>query len=269
MILQDYHIHTTFCDGASSPECMVQSAMEKGLQALGFSAHMDPEISLDYPAYRQEILRLRERYAGQLDIFLGVELDQMYHGAVPQDLDYVIGSTHYLDVPCDQSTAVDDSLEKLRYMCETCFHGDGYAMCRAYYALEAEVYARTGCTFVGHFDLISRFNEQWHFVDEEDERYLGPARESMKCLAEKGVPFEINCGALNRGRKTELYPRMSLLRALHDMGGRIFLSSDAHDSAHIAAGFDVARERARACGFREYATLKKCGGKTVVYSAAL
>ena len=39
MILEDFHIHTTFCDGASTPEEMVQAAIALGLKRLGFSGH--------------------------------------------------------------------------------------------------------------------------------------------------------------------------------------------------------------------------------------
>ena len=48
----------------------------------------------------------------------------------------------------------------------------------------------------------------------------------MHTDVEQGVPFEINCGGVNRGRKAELYPRHELLHALHDFGGEILINSD-------------------------------------------
>ena len=32
---QDFHMHTTFCDGKNSPEDMVLGAIEKGLKRVG------------------------------------------------------------------------------------------------------------------------------------------------------------------------------------------------------------------------------------------
>ena len=32
---QDLHTHTTFCDGANTPEEMVQAALAQGLDCLG------------------------------------------------------------------------------------------------------------------------------------------------------------------------------------------------------------------------------------------
>ena len=39
MIKENFHTHTTFCDGSHSAEEMVLSAIEKGFTALGFSGH--------------------------------------------------------------------------------------------------------------------------------------------------------------------------------------------------------------------------------------
>ena len=87
------------------------------------------------------------------------------------------------------------------------------------------------------------------FLDETSARYMGPALEAMEYLAGEGVPFEINCGAINRGRKAELYPRTELLRALRGFGGEILINSDAHQAEKLDGGFDVAVGKAIDCGF--------------------
>ena len=145
--------------------------------------------------------------------------------------------------------AVDWTYEVLQQLCLESFGGDWYALARAYYELEAQVYDRTHCSFVGHFDLVTRFNDRAHDFDETDPRYTGPALEAMKHLVEQGVPFEINCGGVNRGRKAELYPRHELLHALHDFGGEILINSDAHQAEKLDGGFDVAIAAALECGF--------------------
>ena len=249
MLRANYHTHTTFCDGDNTAQEMVNRALELGFLHLGFSGHMDEEINMDWSAYVAEVSRLRKAYADRLDILCGVELDTLYDPACCPGAEYVIGSTHYVDVDVPFSRAIDSSAELSQRLCDTCFGGDWYAMCRSYYELEAQVFDRTHCTFVGHFDLITRFNDQLHAFDETDPRYVGPALEAMEHLVSQGVPFEINCGAHNRGRKAELYPRQSLLKALHDLGGEILINSDAHQTSCLNGSFDVAVERARACGF--------------------
>ncbi len=249
MILSNFHTHTTFCDGKNTAEEMVQEAVKLGFSQLGFSGHMDPDIHMDTDAYFKEIKRLKEKYQDVLDILVGVELDNMYDPHAADEAEYIIGSTHFLDVDSEIPMSVDNSEEMLKTLCEEHFGGDYYRMAKAYYELEARVYDRLHCTFVGHFDLIVRFNDSMHFLDEEDQRYLNPALEAMRYLVSEGVPFEINCGAYNRKRKKDFYPCRTLLKALHDMGGEIFINSDAHQKELLSAGFEDAAQAALSCGF--------------------
>ena len=270
MLRANYHTHTVFCDGDNTAQQMVDRALELGFVHLGFSGHMDEEIHMDWPAYVAEITRLREAYAGTLDILCGVELDTLYEPTCCPGAEYVIGSTHYVDVDVPFSRAIDAGVVTSQRLCDECFGGDWYRMCRSYFELEAQVYDRLNCTFVGHFDLITRFNDQLRAFDETDRRYTVPALEAMEHLVAQGVPFEINCGAHNRGRKAELYPRQSLLRALHDFGGRIFINSDAHQTAVLNGSFNVAVEQALACGFTHVNLLTHDAyGSVTVHEVAL
>ncbi len=249
MLRANYHTHTTLCDGTSTAQEMVDRALELGFLHLGFSGHMDPDVHMDWPLYMRTISELRERYVDRLDIIMGVELDSVYDPACCPGAEYVIGSTHFLEVDSPVPMSVDGTEEQTRALCDQYFGGDWYALSRAYYGLEAQVNDRLGCTFVGHFDLVTRFNDSLHFLDELDPRYLRPAFEAMEYLVEEGVPFEINCGAINRGRKSEPYPRTELLRALHDFGGEILINSDAHQAERLDGCLDVAVEKAIECGF--------------------
>ena len=293
MLTANYHTHTTFCDGSHTPEEIVEYALQTGMTHLGFSGHMDPDIPMDFQAYLAALRSLQRRYtfggddpaaapsdrdaAGlsqgspqRLDILIGIELDALFDPACARETEYVIGSVHYLDVPSPEPASVDDKPEKLPQICRTWFGGDYYKMAKSYYELEASVYDRTGCTFIGHFDLITRFNDDLHFLDENDPRYLKPALEAMRHLAMQGVPFEINCGAVNRGRKKELYPNRTLLRSLREFGGEIFISSDAHQKQLLTGAFDQAVRTAMECGFTHTNLLEHdAHGKVVTRSIAL
>lgn len=288
MIKSNFHTHTNLCDGMDTPEDMVKTALSLGFTALGFSGHMDTEIHMDFDAYRKEILRLQAEYKDRIDILLGVELDTLYDPAIAQKAEYVIGSTHYIPViqkdagsgvtgrflPPEEVkipaapqnvVAVDSSAEEIQRLCDEIYGGDWYALTRDYYRTEATVSNRFPCTFIGHFDLVTRFNDSMHAFDETDPRYTGPALEALEYLAGKGIPFEINCGAVNRGRKKELYPRMEFLRALHSFGAEIVISSDAHDRFHLNGGFDIAENAAREAGYDHCLTLRHNADGAVVW----
>lgn len=258
MLRANYHTHTNLCDGRDTPEEMAEMAFSRGLLHLGFSGHMDADIHMDWAEYVKRIRKLQDVYRGRMDILLGVELDTMYQGADVSGAEYIIGSTHFSDVECNRGypgrvggrpVSVDASPEDMRFLADTYFGGDYYRLAANYFETEAHVYDRLGCTFVGHFDLVCRYNDQERFLDEEDRRYTVPALQAMEYLAGQGVPFEINCGAVNRGRKKEFYPNTFLLKHLKEMGGRILISSDAHDKEHICGAFDRAVEKAIECGF--------------------
>ena len=198
---------------------------------------------------------------GGLDILRGVELDVLYE---PRDgaerellrgMEYLIGSTHYIEAPSGGPLgSVDDTRERLETFCREEFGGDYYRLSRAYYETEAGIvnYIRdhfAGPFFIGHFDLITRFNDEMHVLDESSPRYYGPALEVMEYLVSKDIPLEINCGAVNRGRKAELYPNRFLLRHLREMGGRILISSDAHQRELLDGCFEDAVRTAAECGF--------------------
>ncbi len=249
MLQANYHTHTTFCDGKNTAEEMVQEAISRGFKHLGFSGHMDPDVHMDIQAYYKTIRALQEKYKNQIDILMGVELDTIYDPNCANECEYIIGSTHFLEVDSPEPWSVDHSEEILKQLCELFFSGDYYALSKAYYEVEAKVVERLHPTFIGHFDLVTRFNDSMHFIDEENPKYYEPALETMQYLVSQGVPFEINCGAVNRNRKKELYPNMRLLKALHDFGGQIVINSDAHNRELIDGGFDQAIVAAQACGF--------------------
>ena len=256
-LLSNFHTHTVFCDGKDTPEDMVKQALALGFKGLGFSGHMDPDIHMDIRKYFTEIHRLQNKYRDRIEILCGVELDILYDPASARGADYLIGSTHFLDVPSEVPMSVDSSEEHMSKLCREYFGGDYYRLSRAYYDLEAQVYDRLHCSFVGHFDLVTRFNDSMHFLDEADPRYWKPALEAMEYLVSEGVPFEINCGAVNRNRKKEFYPNHFLLKKLREMGGEILINSDAHQKELLNSAFDLAVKEAVACGFTHVNVLKK------------
>ena len=39
MIAQDFHIHTSYCDGKNTPEEMIQAAIKLNMQKIGLVCH--------------------------------------------------------------------------------------------------------------------------------------------------------------------------------------------------------------------------------------
>lgn len=252
--LQNLHTHTTFCDGRSTAGELVRAAQAAGLTALGFSGHshvagdsttMSPE---DTAAYRAEVLRLRAAHAGRMDIYLGLEQDSLSPPPA-EPYDYLISSVHYV-VKNGRRICVDDTPEELLQGAEQ-YGGDLLALVEDYYAAVAAAAERTPCQIVGHFDLITKFNEGDRLFPAQHPRCRTAAREALHSLARRDLIFEINTGAMARGCRTCPYPDPALLQELRALGGRILITSDCHQAEHLLFGFQEARELSIACGFRE------------------
>lgn len=255
----NFHTHSTFCDGISTPRESVERAIELGFITLGFSGHVDIEPVMDAEAYKKELRAIQEEYKDEIEILCGGELDNMYHEKHPQGYDYIIGSTHHLKILPDRFLAVDSSEEDLQFLCDNFFNGDYYKLIRYYYELVSRTHDETNCTFIGHFDLVTKFNSKMHFVDEDDKRYYFPAMEAMEYIVKSGMPyFEINTRQVSKGR---IYPSKRLLSYLHELGGEILISSDAHDAHDLNKGFDQAVELAKSCGFDHTNYLSMKSGK--------
>lgn len=237
----DLHMHTVFSDGRDTPEEMVREAIRKGLETVGISDHStgDPcgMTHEDRAAYKAEIARLKEKYAGQIRVLCGLERDFLTDDFT--EYDYTIGSVHWLPMPDGHRVSIDWTAEKLREGAEKYFGGDMYALAEAYYAAEARVVEVTKCDIIGHFDLVTKFIEQDPAFDLHHPGYVKAWQAAADRLLETGKPFEVNTGAMSRGYRTSPYPSEEIRQYLLARGGRLLLSSDAHAKENIAFGFDL------------------------------
>jgi histidinol-phosphatase (PHP family) len=263
-VLSNFHAHSTFCDGTEAPESMVKAAVSKGCTAFGISGHAPMGFETCWTMTEQgmadfigEMKRLKAAYAGQLELFCGVELD--FYSPEPQgDFDYVIGSVHY--VKKDGALLnVDDSEDVQCRDVAQYYGGDFYAYTKDYFYTVADIVPKTRPDFIGHFDLVTKFNEGGKLFDEADPRYYKPALEALTAVTERQKLFELNTGAMYRVGRSVPYPPPFLLKALRDRGGEIILSSDSHDGASICYKFDEMAELLKACGYTYVKTLTKTG----------
>lgn len=259
-MLSNFHTHTRFCDGHDSPEEMAEKALSLGFKALGFSGHsytdfdpcgMTPDSE---SAYRAEIARLKEEYAGRIELYCGVEQDY-YSGRAPDCYDYVIGSVHYVRENRDY-LCVDWSAEETERIVREVFGGDAYAFARRYYENVARVQAVTGCGIIGHFDLITKFDESGAMFDENHTRYRSAVGGALDALCPQRPVFEINTGAIARGYRKTPFPSPGILRELRRRGCPIMLNTDCHDREKLDCGYEAARQAARDAGFTSRIVIK-------------
>ena len=154
MFTQNLHAHGQFDDGKSSIEEMILASKAAGLESLGLSIHCPlpyesvwacPKEKME--EYVRTVRCLQEKYAGSMEIFLGVEWDTIARDFDLSPFDYAIGSVHHLPLagmaPA-QYPSVDESVEATARSVETYFGGDADAFARAYFAEVKKVAQKDG-----------------------------------------------------------------------------------------------------------------------------
>ena len=267
--LQNLHTHTNYCDGKDTPEEMILTAIDKGFDSIGFSGHSYMYFAEDHSMslagteeYRREVRKLKEKYEGKIDIFLGLEFE-MYSTQV--DLsghDYLIGSSHYFDFG-DRIVGFDRSAEVVKGVINECFGGDGMKYAKEYYKNIVRLPEYGDFDILGHFDLIAKHAETHDFFDMESDEYKEYAVRALEALAGKIPYFEVNTGAIARGYRTTPYPTSFLMREMNRLGFKPLISSDCHDREQLDCAFDLAERMLRECGFTERYVLTKNGFKAV------
>ena len=262
--MQNLHTHTLYCDGTRTPEEMLQAAIRKGCDSFGFSGHSYAEYDLkccmsrnDIPRYIAEVGRLRDKYAGEIEVFTGIEQDY-YSPDPPAGFDFVFGAIHFLKKGGDM-VCVDNGANSQKQSVQKFFGGDFYAMVEMYYETLADVMLKTNADIVAHFDLITKYNPGGALFDESHPRYVAAAIGAMDEILKRHRLFEVNTGAMFRINKTEPYPSAFLLRELLRRGGEVILSSDSHHAESICYRFDDMIDLLRSCGFRYIKRLSRTG----------
>lgn len=252
MIKADFHMHTTFCDGANTPEEMILSAINKGLTTIGLSGHSGTFISKFGMSkdvtheYFDNIQELKIKYKDKIKALCGIEAD-LYSDIPPLKFDYIIGSVHYV-AKNGHYLGIDISEQIFANGVKEHYNNDFYSYAEDFFDQVKNVVEDTNADIIGHLDLITKFNEGYKYFDETHPRYVKAYKSAVDALVKYNKPFEINTGAISRGYRTFPYPSMQIIQYIKDKGGKFILSSDSHSSGNIAYQFDVWEDRLKKQG---------------------
>ncbi|MDQ1279894.1 MAG: histidinol-phosphatase family [Thermoproteota archaeon] len=232
--LVDYHIHSNnSCDGRSPIFKMCQKAVELGIGEIGFSDHIDfePKDSgfgfFNYQRYTAEIEDAQRFFENKLIIHKGIEIDYQHY--FEEDIrtrlrnmrfDYIIGSIHYLNHELIDSKMLAEK--------------DVNEVYNAYFD-EVIHSIRSGLfSVVGHFDLVSRYNNKSKRARDTD--YWLEVESILREIIRRRMYLELNAKGL-RGEGNIIVPSKEILEKYIDSGGNRFsVGSDAHSADEVGCG---------------------------------
>ena len=227
-IRSNVHTHTLFCDGLDTMEDMIISAVKNNYDTLGFSFHSYVCFDTDnciksYPSYIEEYKRLKVLYENEINLLNGVELDLF--GEKPYNYDFIIGSVHYFNEG-GKFYSVDYSRKDFKKTVDSVFNGNVYKAIEAYYLEVEYMINNLKPDIIGHFDLITRFNKNNDFFDENSYEYKKILEKTLLNIPDYKTA-EINLGRFIKG-EGDIYPSQNLLSMLNEKHFKFMLSLDAH-----------------------------------------
>ena len=267
-MISDMHVHTKWSSDSSVPvEMQIQRAIDLGMKQICITDHQDydaPAFPPDYftfllddkgddeaiEAYLADLKRVKELYADQIEVLLGIELGIQPHITKKLDqvasafsFDYIIGSTHTF-----QKMDAEDARHYEGVDIETAV--------RRYFEDElANVKGFQGFDSAGHMDFVLRYGpgaaESFSYA-----KYGDIIDEILKELIATGRGIECNTSKFKA--KNMINPNRSIIQRYRELGGEIItFGSDAHVSERLGEGFAEAGEIVKSCGLKYYAVFRQ------------
>lgn len=257
----DFHTHHERCGHAEGTlRDYVEAAIAEGMAMIGLSDHSpyfgdprdhaEPGIAMpksEFPRYVEDVLALKQAYAGKIEVLLGVEADyfpdhaETYRRELARyPFDYIIGSVHQV---LGVSIFNRNRWKNLNT-------AERIEVKEAYYRLIAES-AKSGMFDVlGHIDAM-RGNYP-EFGDIPAERAV---REALRTIAECDLAIEINTSGKTK-RCGGWYPADDLLEWALEHGVKVTFGSDAHIPSRVGDEFSQVARRLKDIGFKEWAVFR-------------
>ena len=261
-MLTDYHVHLRPDEPGTEPDAYfteenveryVAAAGEAGIQELGVSEHVHRFRQAldvwDHPFWLENARDDLDAYADfvrETPLRLGIEMDYVA-GREDRiadlldscDLDYVIGSVHYV-----RDRAVDHDVWDIWESVS-----DPDRVWELYFRTLAEA-ARSGLFDVlAHPDLVKVWGAGRPAPERDPRFYYEPA---VEAIGESGIAVEVSTAGL-RKPVGEIYPSREFAEMCVDAGAAFSLSSDAHVPDHIGFAYDRAIEAMNGWGIEEVA----------------
>ena len=267
MNLTNYHSHCSFCDGRAPLEEFVKEAIRQGFYSYGVSSH----APLPFPtrwtmeweqmeAYLDEFNNLRQKYADEIELYVGLEIDYLNEESNPSvarftelPLDYRIGSVHLLYDAAGEVVDIDCSPAVFKERVDRHFNGDVLGVVRMYFDRLFRMVELGGFDILGHADKMHYNASCYHPGLLDEPWYEALMKDYFSLVASRGYLVEINTKAYDS--LGTFYPNSRYWELMKEYQIKVLVNSDAHYPERINAGRMEALRLLQAKGFATVAEL--------------
>ncbi len=267
MNLTNYHSHCSFCDGRAPFEEFVKEAIRQGFYSYGVSSHAPLPFPTQWTmeweqmeAYLDEFNNLRQKYADEIELYVGLEIDYLNKESNPSvarftelPLDYRIGSVHLLYDAAGEVVDIDCSPAVFKERVDRHFNGDVLRVVRMYFDRLFRMVELGGFDILGHADKMHYNASCYHPGLLDEPWYEALMKDYFSLVASRGYLVEINTKAYDS--LGTFYPNSRYWELMKEYQIKILVNSDAHYPERINAGRMEALRLLQAKGFATVAEL--------------
>ncbi len=270
------HTHSSFCDGKYSLKKYVTQAIHLGMTSLGFSSHAPLPFPCDWCMKSESLLpylsiigQLKRQFKHEVELYAGLEVDYIpdhvsptYFQKQEPQLDYTIGSIHYVDFFNNGTPwEVDGSFLTFQKGLKEIFNGNIKKAVSRYFALTREMIKNHTPTVLGHLDKIKIHNRYAPIFNEQELWYRREIESVLQSVKSAGVILEVNTRGIYTKKSPDPYPSGWILERIHKKGIPVTLNSDAHHPKDLIRLFPDTSKHLSNIGFANLKILK--GGKWI------
>lgn len=267
MNLTNYHSHCSFCDGRAPFEEFVKEAIRQGFYSYGVSSHAPLPFPTQWTmewgqmeAYLDEFKNLRQKYADEIELYVGLEIDYLNEESNPSvarftelPLDYRIGSVHLLYDAAGEVVDIDCSPAVFKERVDRHFNGDVLRVVRMYFDRLFRMVELGGFDVLGHADKMHYNASCYHPGLLDEPWYEALMKDYFSLVASRGYLVEINTKAYDS--LGTFYPNSRYWELMKEYQIKVLVNSDAHYPERINAGRMEALRLLQAKGFATVAEL--------------
>lgn len=271
-MLMDGHTHTEFCPhGSREPvEKMIQRAIKLGMKKYCITEHapLPPDFKDEYQgsksgideasmemsdmrAYLNLMKKLQQKYADQIQISIGFEVDYLaafedwtrdfLNEYGPQTQESIL-SVHFMKGANNKFWCVDNGVDDFQTGFKD-FLTDPQTVFQQYYqTVEQSVSADLGQfrpIRIGHMSLVRKYQDYFGLTEDLNPANMQIVIDTLTKIKKQDRQLDLNVAGLYKKYCNDFYPGKQITKAAQSLSIPMIYGSDAHDIDSVGHGMHL------------------------------